>query len=146
MIQADILSGFLCLPQRRFKQIVLVIIPNFEAAVQQSAGIARVWIQTPECMVDVIVNHIVTQQGHPLLVLAAVHVTAPFADQQGSDVLIVDVCPRVIPVIIQQFLGGKVLVKPRLVVYRRTVVMRRIHNLAVAVCGTEVDRIILYTT
>ena len=71
--------------------------------------------------------------------------TAPFADQQGSDVLIVDVCPCVIPVVVQQGLRGEVLVKPCLVINRRTVVVGRIYDLAVSGTGAEVDRIILDT-
>ena len=130
MVKTDVLAAFLCLPEGRFKQTILVIVPCGEVIAQQTAGVAGVRVQAPESVVDVVVDHVITEQFHPLLVFAAVHVTAPFADQQGSDVLIVDVCPCVIPVVVQQGLRGEVLVKPCLVINRRTVVVGRIYDLA----------------
>ena len=97
-------------------------------------------------MVDVVFDHVVTEQLHPFLVLSAVHMTAPLTDQQRCDFLIVDVCPCVVPVVVQQGLCGEILVEPGLVVDRGTVVMRGVDDLAVSGAGAKVDGVVLDTT
>ena len=69
--------------------------------------------------------------------------TAPFSDKQRSNILIVDISPCVIPVIIKESLSSKILIKPCLIVNRRTVVMRWIYYLAVSAFRSEINRIIL---
>ena len=123
MIQTDELTGF-CLPERLFQDAVSAGIPSQEVVAEQSAGITGVRVQAPVGVVDVMLGHVCGKQLHPLLVLCTVHEAAPFADQQGSDVILVDICPGAAPVIIQQRFFGEVLVEPCLLVNGRTVVMR----------------------
>ena len=143
MIQTDVLAGGIRLPERRLHERILCLIPRLEIVAQQSAGIAGVRIQAPERVVDVIFNHVVTEQLHPVLVLAVIHVTAPLTDEQRRNVLLVDICPGIAPVIVQQRLRGEVLVEPCLVVDGRTVVMRRIYDLGVHLRITEIYRMLL---
>ena len=91
-------------------------------------------------MVDVVVDHVIPQQCHPFFILSAIHMTAPFANQQRCDVFSVDICPSIIPIVIQQRLFREILIKPSLVINRRTIVMRRIDNLACT--GIRLNRII----
>ena len=87
-----------------------------------------------------VVDHVIPQQFHPLLILAIIHMTAPFANQQRCNIFGIDICPSIIPIIIQQSLFREILIKPSLVINRRTIVMRRIDNLACT--GIRLNRII----
>ena len=90
------------------------------------------------------VDHVIPQQFHPLLILAAVHMTAPFANQQRCNIFGIDICPSIIPIIIQQSLFREILIKPSLVINRRAIIVRRIHDLAGT--GIRNDRIFPDTT
>ena len=90
------------------------------------------------------VNHVIPQQFHPLLVLAIVHMTAPFANQQRCNIFGIDICPSIIPIIIQQSLFREILIKPSLVINRRAIIVRRINDLACT--GIRLNRIFPDTT
>ena len=141
MIRTDV-ATVVILPKRRLHQSVLFLIPLGEGSVQQSAGVTGVGVDAPESVVDVVFDHVIPQQTHPLLVLASVHVSAPLADQQGRNALVVDVCPGVVPVIIQQGLGGEILVKPGLCINGGAIIVGGVHQLILMLA--QVDGVILY--
>ena len=128
MIQADKLT-VVTLPQRRLDQGVFVLVPLAEVVVDQTAGVAGVFVKAPECVVDAVLDHEVPEICHPLFVLVAVHESAPFAHEQGSDALVLEEEPVVIPAVFQQSFLGESVVEPFLFPYQRTVVVRGVDQL-----------------
>ena len=101
MVKTDVCTAG-GLPERLLKETVLVVVPCLEVVAEEAAGIAGVGVETPECVVDVVLYHIVTEKLHPLLVLALVHMTAPLTDEKRSYILLVDVSPCIAPVVVKE--------------------------------------------
>ena len=74
-------------------------------------------------MIDMVLDHVIAEQRHPFQVIA-LHVAAPFADQLRCDVLGIDICPCIVPVVVEERLFGEVLVEPCLCVNGRAVIVR----------------------
>ena len=87
MIQADELTAVI-LPQGWLDQGVLLLVPLAEVVIDQTAGIAGIFVEAPERMVDAVFDHEVPQISHPRLILSAVHKSAPLAHEQRCHFLI----------------------------------------------------------
>ena len=123
MVETDELSA-VCLPESLLKDTVTCRIPCQEVVAEKSACIARVRIEAPVGVVDVVIEHIISKELHPLLILGSVNEAAPLTDKERSYILIVDISPCIVPVIVKESLSSKVLVEPCLRVYGRAVVVR----------------------
>ncbi len=131
MVKSDIKPRVERLPKGLFKERIFIFFPDNRRAravrelniFPQATRIARVCIETPECMTNMMLNHIIAQQFHPLLVLCAVHITAPLADEKRCNFLSIDICPCIVPIIVEQCLGRKVFLEPFLIINRRTIIV-----------------------
>ena len=138
MVKADELAVCV-LPESRLDEFVLHIVPLAEVVVNQSAGIGGILVEAPEGVVDVLVDHVVADFLEPVTVFAGLVVlvidpAAPLAHEQGIHILLYEICPGVVPVILQEGLAveglGIILqIEPVLCPDLGAVVMRGIDDL-----------------
>ena len=79
--------------------------------------------------------------GHPFKI-RLLHKSAPFSYKKRCGIVLVDEEPVVLPAVTHKAVKIIVTLKPRLLINRRTIVVRRIHQLVLIF--SEIDRKILY--
>ena len=72
--------------------------------------------------------------------------SAPFTNEQRSNIFVVDINPCIIPVIFKKSFSCEVLIEPCLLINRRAVVMRRVNDLLVESIVSKVNTVVSYTS
>ena len=138
MVKADKLS-VIVLPQRRLYELILLIVPFLEVVVHKSACIGGILVKAPESVVDMLVDHIVAKFLKPMAVFTGLVVffidpATPFAHEERRYLFFHKISPCVVPVVVKERLTCEsfaviVKIEPRLIIYLRAVIMRRVNEL-----------------